>query len=659
MENQKVRAVKRSGADNSSLMSTSDLLHPWLALLGITAIFCLNFELEMLAQLDSLSLYLTAREIALDGIVALSVVLGVAVLWWAAMVALAQIVTLIPQLSRGRAFILWRFGLLVPLSYLVFTLFNAIRLAFWPAWHPSLIEWICFSALLVVMLVGSFMRVGIPKLIRFSRVKLAPVAWLHIITVAVGVCLLWSDGVYLFRDYVHTTAPSATQLPDVYLITIDALRAKDMSLYGYDRATTPNLQRFSEHAFVFDSFFAASNFTTPSTTSIETGKLPWHHRVFHLGGFLRGPAQKQDLAALMRDRGYYTATISSNFLASPILHRSMSNYDAAEFVVPVTSAGKASEYSNLVGLDTLYTLAGGFLGQWAGLMFYADTWCWRDGYWAPAEPVFDRARDLLERRDIAQPRFLWAHILPPHDPYVSPAPYQGRFLQSSKLKHNYDFIGYRYHSPPAGTTRAELKARYDETISYADQVVGDFLDWLDHTGRLENAIVIISADHGESFEHDWLKHSGPHLYEGLIHIPLMIHLPGQKDGRRITQSAEQVDLLPTILDLTGGRIPDWTDGVSLKPALEGKPLPARYLFSMNLEPNSVFAPVSKGTVAVLDEEYKYVNYLDMHREVLYRYRTDPDENNDLSSTQAAELNRMREVFKQKLAEVNQQFTPRH
>ena len=77
---------------------------------------------------------------------------------------------------------------------------------------------------------------------------------------------------------------------------------------------------------------------------------------------------------------------------------------------------------------------------------------------------------------------------------------------------------------------AELRARYDENIAYADHVVGDFLEWLDQTGRLDRSIVIVSADHGESFEHGWLLHTGPYLYNGLIRIPLLIHLPGQKEG---------------------------------------------------------------------------------------------------------------------------------
>jgi arylsulfatase A-like enzyme len=653
--------VMESSPASKLYKSTSQAIdHPQrflLLLLSIAALFCLSFEIEWLEQLETLSLYLTSREVILDAIAALIVVLVVAMLWWLCLAAVVQLASAIPWAKRHRRSLLWRFSLFVPLSYLLLTLFNAVRLEAFPNWHPGFAGWAGLSASIVIISALGLFRTELGKLEQFCRTRLVPVGWLHVALAVTGAIVLWADGVHLFRDYVHPgKTVAARDLPDIYLITIDALRAKDMSVYGYNRPTTPNLQRFAQSAFVFDYFFANSNFTTPTTTAIETGKLPWTDRVFHLGGFLRGQDRQQNLAELLRDRGYYTATISSNFLASPILHRSLASYDAAEFPIPVSSSGMTLRYSDWVGLDTLYTLSGSLLSQWAGLMFYLDTIAWSNDYWSPPEPVFDRARELLERKDITQPRFVWTHILPPHDPYLAPPPFRKRFLASNKLTRNYNFIGHRYHSTPPGTTAADLQARYDESISYADQAVGDFLGWLDRTGRLDRSIVIISADHGESFEHDWLKHSGPHLYDGLIHIPLLIHLPGQKQGMRILRSGEQADLLPTILDLIGQPPPSWTDGTSLKPALDGKELPARFLFSMNLEPDRTFSPISNGTIAVMDDQFKYVNYLGLHHEYLYSYRSDPAEEHDLIAARPEVAQRMRNLFAQKLAEVNHSFT---
>jgi arylsulfatase A-like enzyme len=277
---------------------------------------------------------------------------------------------------------------------------------------------------------------------------------------------------------------------------------------------------------------------------------------------------------------------------------------------------------------------------------------WNDKFPSPAELVFDRAGSLLQRADIAQPRFIWTHILPPHDPYLPPPPYRGQFLVSSKLTRAYHFIGLTNHTLPHGVSPDELRSRYDEDIGYADHAVGSFLDWLDQTGRLDRSIVIISADHGESFENGWFKHTGPYLFNNLIRIPLLVHLPGQKQGSRITQPAQQVDLLPTILDLIGQQSPSWTEGTSLVPALQGKVLPQRPIFSMNFETSSTFEPITRGTVAVIDDEFKYIWRLGTPEAFLYRYRTDPLEKQNLVTSDPAIASRMRDLLAKKLQEVN-------
>jgi arylsulfatase A-like enzyme len=190
-------------------------------------------------------------------------------------------------------------------------------------------------------------------------------------------------------------------------------------------------------------------------------------------------------------------------------------------------------------------------------------------------------------------------------------------------------------------------------VLYADDVVGHYLDWLDQTGRLDRSIVIVSADHGESFEHGRYFHGGPNLDNDVIQIPLVIHLPGQKQGARISQPTQQADLLPTIIDLLGGTPPNWTDGESIKPALEGKALPDRYVFSMNLEPDRVFSPITNGTLAVMDAEFKYVIRLDNQQEFLYRYKTDLSDERNLIASEPAAAKRLHDVLFARLKEANE------
>jgi len=624
-----------------------------IVLLGIAALMCSGLELEVLMSLDGMLRFMTVREILWDVGAAFIPLFGVALGWWLCLMVFMKTTQVFGWKARHRESVFWRFGLTIPLIYFALELFNSTRLRISPHWHPGLFGWLWMSPILVAFCVAGICIPQLSVLQRFCRTRLAPLAVVHIVLITGVAVALIARGVRVFHDFTHPgRAVVASNSPDVYLITIDALRAQDMSVYGYQRPTTPNLERFAQQAYTFNFFFANSNFTTPATTSIETGKLPWTHRVFQLGGFLRGQAQQETLAALLRQRGYYTASIASNPFASPIQHRTLDSYDAVEFPLPENGNALWSRYTDLLGLNTLHTLSYTMLKSLGVVRFCISAMLWSDRYPSPAEPVFDRVRTLVARQDISQPRFVWAHILPPHDPYLPPLPYRGRFLTSSKLTHAYDFFGFRNDSPPRGVSAEELHARYDENIAYADHVVGDFLDWLRQTGRLDRSIVIVSADHGESFEHDWFSHAGPYLYSGLIRIPLLIHLPGQKQGLRIAQAAEQVDLLPTILELVGGEVPRWVEGTSLKLALEGGQAPPRLLVSMNLDPDSTFTPITEGTVAVIDSDFEYIAQLGSHESSLYRYKTDPREEQNLVESDPRVAARMRDLLEKKLEDAN-------
>jgi arylsulfatase A-like enzyme len=631
----------------------------WVAFATIVALLSSSLEIELLEQVDSLSRYMTYQEIALDFGAALLLLLGIAFLWWLSALLIAGSVSALPAMKRHRQLIFWCIGLSVPISYFLLDFLGAVRIWVAEEWRPGLGGWLLAGGAVLLVSSVALCTVRLAKLQKFCRARLAPLGWVHVAVAIVALTVFWTRGVHLFQDYVHPGKALASDLPDVYLVTIDAFRAEDGSVYGYDRPTTPNLERFAQRASTFEFFFANSNFTTAGTTSIETGQLPWSSRVFHLGGFLRGEAQGKNLAELLRRQGYYTATISSNYYASPVRHKTLPSYDAAECISPATVSGIWAKYSNLIGLNTLQTQNGALLRRLAGVRRYLDALIWEDRYPSPAAAVFDRARNLLERPDIQQPRFVWMHILPPHDPYLAPLPYRKQFLSTNKLTRAYDFLTLRNDELPAGVSAEELRARYDESILYADHEVGEFIEWLDRSGRLPRSIVIISADHGESFEHHWFLHTGPYLYNSLIRVPLLIHLPGQTKGVRIAYPAQQVDLLPTVLDLVGAPIPNWAEGGSLKPMLKGEPMPERYLFSMNLEPNRTFDPITHGTVAVMDGEFKYLGTVDGSREGLYRYKTDQEERHDLIASEPTVAGRMRDVFHNKLREVNQQFTPQH
>jgi arylsulfatase A-like enzyme len=630
-------------------------LRSGLALLSIVALLCLSFEIELLQQIDSLRLYLIGREIALELAVVLLFSIAIACCWWFFVLLIGKSAgVLLPQ--RWRMPLLWDLWMAVPLAYLLVQLFEAFTIEVFPHWHQDLNLLIDVAVGVTCICIAGFFLIDWYTLQEFCRTRLAPIAWLHIVVAIVAAAALWLHGVRLFHDYERPfESTAASNSPDIYLITIDALRADDMSVYGYGRATTPNLDRFAQRSFIFDYFFANSNFTTPTTASMETGKLPWSHRIFQ-NGFLRDRNQQETLPALLKRRGYYTAMISSNFLAAPFHHRTLESYDAVEYASPKGLTGFRYRASNLLGVNTQTTLAFSLLrGLNSHISVSLDKVILGDHYLSPAEDVFERATQFVERHNSSHPIFLWSHILPPHDPYWPPAPYRHRFV-SPRVQHYANFVVPNTKTPHRGVTVEQLRDAYDEMILYADHSVGEFLDWLDRTGRLDRSIVIVSADHGELFGHDRLGHGEAALYNGVIRIPLLIHLPGQKNAARIEEPAQQADLLPTLLDLVGAPLPNWSDGISLRPSFEAKSLPDRYVFSMNLEPNSTFASITKGTIAVMDDKFKFVRYLDSGKEQLFSYRTDEGEEHNLVDSEPDVAQRMRKVLLDKIEEVNRQFS---
>jgi arylsulfatase A-like enzyme len=629
-------------------------LRPRLAWLSIVAILSLSLEIELLQQIDSLRLYLRAPEIVLEASVALLLSIVIATIWWLTIFLAGQSARVL--LPNKWIHLSWNLWIALPLVYLSLELFQDLKLEIFPRWHLGGNAQITVSFTLSCACVAVLLFVSCSSIQKFCETRLVPIAWIHIAAVSVAAIALWAHGVRLFKDYEHpSTAISNSNFPDIYIISLDALRADDMSLYGYRRSTTPNLEKFAQRSFAFDYDFANSNFTTPSTSSIETGKLPWSHRIYQFGGFLRDQSQGETLPALLKRQGYYTAMISSNIFAAPFRHRTLESYDAVQFVSASGVTGFRFRESNLVGVNTQFTVGYSLLRGLSPLTTYVDRVLWRDRYPSPAEDVFQRAERLLEGHAGGQPIFLWSHILPPHDPYWVPTSYRNHFVP--KGIRDYDrFTLSENQSLHRGVSVNELRDSYDEMIQYADQSVGDFLDWLDRTGRLNRSIVIITSDHGEMFDHGRLSHGGPDLYNGVIHIPLLIHLPGQNNGAHIEQLAQQADLLPTVLDLVAAPIPGWVDGASLKPLLAATDTPQRYIFSMNLEPNRIFDPISKGTVAVMDSDFKFVRYLGSGDEQLYRYKTDAAEEYNLIHSEPEVAERMRQVLLQKIKQVNQRLS---
>lgn len=303
------------------------------------------------------------------------------------------------------------------------------------------------------------------------------------------------------------SAQNAAQPPNVVFILIDTLRADHMSLYGYERPTTPFLEELAEQSLVFTRARAQAGCTFPSVNSLLTSRYPF--AFYSSSGTMAIPEHLPVLPELLRTAGYSTAAVSS----SPIVRKTPSdqNPDA--------------------GFDR-------------GFDVFDEACLWDD-----AECVNTRTLRALDR--LTPPFFAYLHYMDPHDPYRPPTNWQQTFTQPYDA---HTFIADGDPNPIArmlydNGPQLDLTDRdmqhlidlYDEEIRFTDARLRDLLAELARTGKLDNTIVVITADHGEEFlEHDHIKHCRG-VWDTLTRVPLIIHGPGIQTAV-IDQPVQLVDL---------------------------------------------------------------------------------------------------------------------
>lgn len=399
--------------------------------------------------------------------------------------------------------------------------------------------------------------------------------------------------------------PAMPGARNILLVTFDAMTAEDLSCYGYGLPTSPNLDALARASHVFEHFYSGSTFTSPSLATVLTGRYPSSTRLYHLAERLRGPARDMTIAAELRRAGYHVAATVANGAATPEAFGIGADFREisplpflAQFCLPGTNCDP-SHPANLVAIE--------HNDQIVAVERLADP----NFVQFPPTLSFSQAEALLA--ELPSPFFLWVHVFAPHEPFTPAPPYLNRFQQGSAMTgdivHEVCDLPGGHYTPGRQPLADIARRRYDEWLAQADGAFGDFLGKLERTGRLRDTVLAVSADHGQSFEGGRLGHGGAEQLRPIIHVPLMIHLPGQTSGQRISRVADHASLAPTLLDLAGVTPPAWMDGKTLRPWLtpEGGGRAAGDLaFTQYLERNSAFRPIRNGTVGVIDGEWQYV-----------------------------------------------------
>ncbi len=410
---------------------------------------------------------------------------------------------------------------------------------------------------------------------------------------------------------------------NILLITFDALSAEDMSLYGYGLPTTPMIDDFARKGTVFKNFYSVSTFTTPSVVTMLTGLYPSEHHVYQLKGQARAEDAKKSLPHAMRAAGYATGGFFSNPYAFYLAESMKNEFD----FLPKPTFQQGSLQHLWEATSSLHqdTRIGSRMDEYFDLMIV-----WNSLGRMPlglhlefrAAESFAHAREMLAK--LPDGFFLWVHVMTPHGPYHPDAADRGRFIPDDQLR-TFEFEGedlaprwYPYYSPDQQSQVDRRRLAYDEFVATADRAFGSFMSELENSGKLRNTTVIVSSDHGESFEGGIYQHESEYLTRPVIHIPLIIRTPGQQEGRRVAFTADQTALAPTILELAGQPKPDWMPGQSLARWLnsDGQGEGQGLAFCQYLERNSVFKPLQEGTVGVIDGQYQYVAVLGNQNGVL-------------------------------------------
>jgi arylsulfatase A-like enzyme len=242
------------------------------------------------------------------------------------------------------------------------------------------------------------------------------------------------------------------------------------------------------------------------------------------------------------------------------------------------------------------------------------------------EDVFDGVNSQLA--SLSSPFFSYVHLYAPHEPYRPRAEFENKFKDNWKPEPK---PVSRFTDGSTNSNLLTRRTNYDEYIANVDAEFGRLIDSLTEKGVLDNSIVVVTSDHGQLFERGVHGHTTPLLFDPVIQVPLLVSTPGQVTRQDVYTPTNHVDLLPTLLHLTGQEVPAWCEG-TLLPKLGGLENPERAIYSVEAKSNSAFASLRKVTVAMRKNNYKLIYYSGYGADPwfeLYDMKNDPEELTDL------------------------------
>ncbi len=388
--------------------------------------------------------------------------------------------------------------------------------------------------------------------------------------------------------------------PNIVHLGIDSLRADHMSSYGYPRLTTPHMDRFAQGGALFERTYSPHIPTTSGYGSMLTGMDAFSTQMVALRH--KGPLRPEikTLPEMLREAGYATTCVG--FSGNP-----------------------ASR-----GFDTYLTFAG-----WGS---------WNEGRSPKAENLNEVA--IPELRRLAkgkEPFYLFLRHMDPHAPYLPPYPFERIFYHGNECdprNHSMDPVMsfkpfcdfFASWMPPGIKDKDYVIAQYDGAVAYMDASIQAIFTALETLDILDDTIVVINSDHGETlYDHEcWFDHHG--MYDQTLHVPLIIRYPGKVPaGVRVPGFNQQKDLVPTLLELAEIETGITFDGHSLMPMARGEVASYESEFYITectwMRKHGWRTPEWK-LIQALEPDFHFKPEIE-----LYNLVTDPGENNNVAESE--------------------------
>ena len=409
--------------------------------------------------------------------------------------------------------------------------------------------------------------------------------------------------------------PAPPNAPNVLLIVLDTVRAKNLSLYGYERETTPQLDEFANTGVVFNHAISTSPWTLPSHSSMFTGRFP--HEVSS-DWLVPLDGSYPTLAEVLGEHGYRTGGFVANLLyctAETGLSRGFSRYE--EYPVSFRMVLLSSFLTRMIA-DQIRNLTG------------------------DPQDLVRKSAEQVNREFLAwlsdgegRPFFAFLNYFDAHAPYLPPQPYATLFGSGEGRTHN--IVGRRFWGPEK--IQGEVDA-YDGMLTYLDVQLDRLLTELKNRKILDNTLVIITSDHGELFGEHGLFDHGNSLYRPLLEVPLLISFPTKvPGGLRVEEPISLRDLPATVMKIIGQENHEEFHGSSLgryweKSGSQGRETTTRLLSEVSKGINlREWLPIMKGDMrSLVANGFHYIVNGD-GREELYDFQNDREERLDLAGSE--------------------------